>query len=192
MQAILAANDNARSPASGRASYSGDVEWYTPARYIELARQVMGAIDVDPASNDLAQQTVRAATYYTAETNGLDEEWRGKVWMNPPYDRKLIKRFINKMVEEYTSGRCTEAVVLVNNNTDTRWAALLFDNAGAHCFTRGRIRFVSPTRGCPSSLPQGQWFSYFGRHPDKFSSVFREVGHIVTPCNDNIGCAQAS
>jgi hypothetical protein len=33
------------------ASFSGDNERYTLPRYIELAREVMGGIDCDPASN---------------------------------------------------------------------------------------------------------------------------------------------
>jgi len=189
-----AANDNQpRSPAVHLTKNSGDDEWYTPARYIELARQVLGVIDLDPASNLTAQATVKAATFYTEETNGLDKPWNGKVWMNPPYSRNLIGRFIDKIIEEHRTGRCTEAVVLTNNSTDTKWAAVLFQNASALCFTRGRVKFYSPTKGCPSgSLQQGQLFSYLGRRPDRFASVFREVGHIVTPCNDNIGCTQAS
>lgn len=177
------ANDNSR-PAH-RTQFSGDNEWYTPARYVELARTVMGTIDVDPASNDYAQRTVKAATFYTVETNGLDKEWRGKVWMNPPYSRKLIGRFVDKAVEEYRCGRCSEAIVLTNNNTDTKWAATLLENATAICFTRGRVKFESPTRGCPSTLPQGQMFTYLGSNPEAFASVFAICGHVVVPANDN-------
>jgi hypothetical protein len=82
------------------ANNSGNNEWYTPADYIEAAREVMGSIDIDPASNDIAQETVKAAVYYTAETNGLDKEWRGNVWMNPPYASDLIGKFIDKLVSE--------------------------------------------------------------------------------------------
>lgn len=185
MQLPSPSNDNAPSRAAYRTSFTGENEWYTPARYIELARRVLGTIDVDPASNEIAQQTVRATTYYTADTNGLDKEWHGKVWMNPPYSRELIGRFIDKLTGEYQSGRCTEAIVLTHNSTDTKWAASLFGGAEALCFTRGRIRFVSP-KGKFAAPAMGQLFPYFGRRPDRFASVFRDVGHVVTPVNDNV------
>ena len=50
---------------------SHDGEWYTPSRYIESARRVMGSIDLDPASCEKANRTVKAGTYYTVEDNGL-------------------------------------------------------------------------------------------------------------------------
>jgi hypothetical protein len=62
-------------------TYTGNNEWYTPAKYIEAARAVLGSIDVDPASNNIAQRIVGAAKYYTKENSGLDKEWHGNVWL---------------------------------------------------------------------------------------------------------------
>jgi hypothetical protein len=99
--------------------WSGEVEWYTPPDVVEDAREVMGAIDLDPTSNDLAQQVVRAGTYYTAETDGLGQEWRGRVFCNPPYKDGLIDKFVAKLVQEHKAGNVPEAVLLVHSRTDT-------------------------------------------------------------------------
>lgn len=60
---------------------SGENEWYTPAEFIEAARRVMGEIDLDPASSDIAQETVKANKYYTIDDDGLEQEWSGRVWI---------------------------------------------------------------------------------------------------------------
>lgn len=178
---ITASNDNGgKSRTAYRTRFTGNNEWYTPARYVDLARDVMGGIDLDPASNDHAQKTVKAATYYTAETNGLDKEWQGRVWMNPPYSRTLIGRFVGKLVAEHEAGRVREAVVLTHNSTDTAWFGALASAATAFCFTSGRIRFVSPTR--PRAAPaMGQTFTYLGPRPERFAGVFAEIGIPMAP-----------
>lgn len=178
LDAPAVANDN--SPAAYRTSFTGNNEWYTPAKYIDLARQVMGSIDVDPASNDYAQKTVRAAAFFTAETNGLDKEWRGKVWMNPPYSQPEIVHFVDKIVAEVKAGNCSEAIVLTHNSTDTAWFNTLFENADAICFTRGRVRFESPD-GEKAAPAMGQAFTYFGANPEKFTSIFSEIGNVWGP-----------
>lgn len=181
---IVARGDEPTKAALGREintrlnSFSGDNEWYTPARYIEMAREVMGTIDVDPASNNHAQATVRATTFYTEANSGLDKPWGGKVWMNPPYSNPEVQQFSEKVINEYLSGRVTEAVVLTNNSGDTAWHHSMADVATAMCITRGRIKFESPTRAS-NSPAMGQSFFYFGPHIDRFAEVFSEIGRIT-------------
>jgi hypothetical protein len=66
------------------ATLTRDNEWYTAPRYIELARRMMGGIDVDPASHGFSQQWIKAATFYTPAEDGLAQEWRGQVWLARP------------------------------------------------------------------------------------------------------------
>ncbi|XHE12410.1 DNA N-6-adenine-methyltransferase [Agrobacterium deltaense] len=158
-------------------SFSGDNEWYTPARYVDMAREVMGAIDTDPASNQTAQRTVRATTYYTEETNGLDKEWFGKVWMNPPYSNPEVQQFAEKVISEFKAGNISEAIVLTNNSADTGWHRSMQDACTRMCTTTGRIRFESPTRQ-GNSPAMGQSFFYFGDNPGKFKEVFSAIGNV--------------
>lgn len=153
------------------ANNSGDNEWYTPAEYIEAARRVMGSIDLDPASNDYANKTVKATTYYTQDTNGLDKEWFGNVWLNPPYSTTLIKEFVEKL----TNSNINQAVVLVNNATDTAWFKMLVEKAAAVVFTSGRIRFEKQD-GAKGAPLQGQAFVYFGENVDRFIEAFERYG----------------
>ena len=58
---------------------SGNNEWFTPPNIIEAARRTIGRIDLDPASNEQAQQWIQATQYYTKEKDGLIQPWSGNV-----------------------------------------------------------------------------------------------------------------
>ena len=157
---------------------SGDNEWYTPEPYIEAARAVMGGIDTDPASHEEANKVVKATEFFTAEENGLHFEWVGRVFLNPPYEGKLIVQFMDKLDESVDQGVTTEAVVLVNNATETRWFAVLASVSACLCFPTGRIKFWHPRK---ESVPlQGQCIAYIGANTEKFMSEFRQFGIVTT------------
>lgn len=78
---------------------SGDYEYYTPIDLVDAAREVMGGIDLDPASSEKANELIGASHIFTAEMDwdndgrlidlngGLEKDWFGKIWMNHPFAR---------------------------------------------------------------------------------------------------------
>lgn len=157
---------------------SGNNEWYTPSEYIELAREVMGGIDLDPASCERANEVVQAKGYYTAETDGLAQDWFGNVWLNPPYSTELIAKFSEKLVKELP--QIEAAIVLVNNATETEWFCKLVGMARAVCFPNGRVKFYRPD-GTTGSPLQGQAILYYGDSPERFIETFRSKGWCALP-----------
>jgi hypothetical protein len=156
---------------------SGNNEWYTPAAYVEAAHRVMGGIDLDPASSEIANQTVKADTIYTAAVNGLEQEWPVcRIWMNPPYAQPLISQFCERLAVAVEAG--SEAIVLVNNATETAWFQRLGDVCTAICFPRSRIRFLDPL-GNPGAPLQGQAIVYCGPHVAAFVQEFGQYGLAV-------------
>jgi len=160
-----------------RSCLAGETEWYTPAQYVEAARRTMGSIDLDPASNELANETVRAKTYFTEQDSGLERDWEGTVFLNPPFKSDVVAAFVAKLCTEFQAGRVRQAVLLTNNSTDTRWWHRAARTAIAVCFTQGRIRFYNAD-GDSQSPPNGHTFFFFGQTADRFQEQFESIGQI--------------
>lgn len=176
---LLPTKDDIQKAKAHVSHNSGENEWYTPALFIESARVVLGTIDCDPASCELANKTVRASSYYTKENDGLSKRWFGNVWMNPPYAQPLMSQFAEAVSSKYESGEIASAIVLVNNATETGWFQRMLVCASAVCFVKSRIKFIDQ-RGVPSGTPlQGQAILYFGKCVLDFAKEFEKHGKVL-------------
>jgi ParB family chromosome partitioning protein len=163
---------------------SGNNEWYTPNYIIDAARKTMGSIDLDPASSAIANQTVMAKKYYTKEDDGLKQRWFGNIWLNPPYSRSLISQFSSAVINrrhEYD-----QAIVLVNNATETRWFQYLLRYCTAYCIFNGRIKFLGSDGKIGGSSMQGQIILYYGTNLQKFEDNFSTFGILSKPMGESL------
>jgi DNA N-6-adenine-methyltransferase (Dam) len=170
--------DTTSAPQRQEAVFTADAEWFTSAEYIEAAREVLGEIDVDPASHVIAQTTVRAKRYFTVRDDRLAQPWTGRVWLNPPFTKEFVERFINKLVDQVRGGHVVAAVAVTPNFTDTAWWHRAARAASSICLKRGRIRWIAPS-GDECSLWDGQTFFYFGADAARFDAIFGKFGLIV-------------
>jgi hypothetical protein len=151
-------------------------EYYTLSEHIEAARDVLGCIDLDPASCEAANGIVKAKRYFTISEDGLAKNWTGRVWMNPPWG-EAGPLFVRKLLNSYAEGTVAAAVLLVNAHaTDAKWFQPLWDFT--LCFTAPRIRFWQP-EDKQSSPNAGTVFVYFGPDKDTFDTVFSRYGAIA-------------
>jgi phage N-6-adenine-methyltransferase len=159
-QALAAVPDEAFDRAVGEAKADGEVTrsgvmrramdvhyssetdlWSTPQDlYDELHAEFGFTLDVCAIPDN-----AKCPNYFTAEQDGLAQEWRGVCWMNPPYG-DAIARWVEKA---YRSGQEGATVVcLVPARVDTGWW-------WNHCrygeirFLRGRLKFGGGENSAP-------------------------------------------
>lgn len=159
---------------------SSNNEWYTPRKYIEAARTVLGNIDLDPASSAYANETIHADKYYTIEDDGLRQRWDGRVFLNPPYgkDGKESNQALwsRTLIEQYEEGIVLAAVLLVNAVPGNRWFAPLWDFP--ICFPDHRIRFYNES-GEVGQPTHSNALVYLGDDVDTFAEIFSEFGVVA-------------
>jgi hypothetical protein len=175
-------NEIANAGVSGKVNrllhQTGDYEWYSPPPIVDAAREVLGGIDLDPASCDAANTVVQATTIYTEADNGLAQPWRGRVYLNPPYSRPQIDRFCEKFAQHAAAGDI-RGIVLTNNATDTEWFRTLGRVATAFCFLFDRCRYWKPESEAAGTALQGQVIVYVGPDLGAFRRRFRDLGLVL-------------
>lgn len=149
---------------------SSSAEWYTPESIIERTRQLFGgSIQLDPCSNNGEKPNVPAETVFTKNDDGLQREWFGTVYMNPPYGR-VIEDWVEKLCSEYEAGRVQQAIALIPARTDTAWFRRMVNYP--RLFIWGRLQFS----GHENSAPFPSMVVYLGRNLDRFKKAFADMG----------------
>lgn len=123
-------------------------EWLTPPEIIKS----LGPFDLDPCS-PINRPWDTAKKHLTVLDNGLKAEWKGRVWLNPPYGREAAE-WLHKL-SEHGNG-----IALIFARTETE---MFFDHvwnkADALLFFKGRLYFhhvdgkrANANAGAPSVL----------------------------------------
>lgn len=106
-------------------------EWYTPPEIIES----LGPFDLDPCA-PVKPLWQTAKVMYNKNNDGLKQVWNGRVWLNPPYSRPLIEKFVKRLAEH------GNGIALLFNRCDSKmFQDIIFQKATAMKFLRNRIRF---------------------------------------------------
>jgi DNA N-6-adenine-methyltransferase (Dam) len=155
-----------------------DDEWFTPRDVIKAARATLGAIDIDPASHPHPQSWIRARTFYTKADDGLSRPWKGRVFLNPPYSRDLLGRFVAKLLAELKAGNVSAAVLLTNTSSASAWYHDALAACSALCTPRGRVRFERTDEVRTSPRHDSTLF-YFGKDVAAFRAAFEPLGAVM-------------
>ena len=105
-------------------------EWATPNSFVRPLSDAVGGFDLDPASG--AEPEPHADTTYTKEDDGLEQEWFGNVFLNPPFSNK--ERWLEKTLQETNSGNADLVVTVLPVDTSTRWFHNYVTDAICHSF----------------------------------------------------------
>jgi len=159
-------------------------EYYTPEKYIEAARELLGTIDLDPASCAEAQKTVMAHRFFCEADDGLSQEWHGKVWMNPPYGKIGNESsqgiWGQRLISSFNSGNVSEGVMLLRAAVGYEWFEAIWDVLPV-CFVRERLSFSRPGENDDGQSKQGTAIFYVGKRVDEFIKAFSKFGRIILP-----------
>lgn len=181
------------------ASHSCDSpEWYTPTILVEAAREVMGGIDLDPASHEEANTRLQIPRFYSEAENGLQRPWEGRVFVNPPGG--LVGSFWKKALEEWGAARVDQLIWIgysleqlqtLQQCVGSPWTPLDF----SICITAKRIAFVEneakkaeriakllakgKTPNANSSPSHSNYITYIGHRKTTFKTIFARFGQVI-------------
>lgn len=113
---------------------SASDDWPTPQDFFDRLNLEFD-FTLDPCSDE---KNHKCEEFFTATDDGLSKDWRGRVFMNPPYGRQIGKWM--RKAHESAQSTADVVVCLVPARTDTAW---WHDYAmkGEVRFIRGRLKF---------------------------------------------------
>jgi len=123
-------------------------EWLTPPDIIKG----LGKFDLDPCS-PIDRPWDTAKEHYSILDDGLKQDWKGRVWLNPPYGKEASE-WLEKLVYH------KNGIALIFARTETEmFFKHIWSKADALLFFKGRLYFhhvdgerAKANAGAPSVL----------------------------------------
>ena len=113
-------------------------DWQTPIALVSA----LGVFDLDPCAN-CSNPTRLARRGFTLVDDGLEREWIGRVWLNPPYGASA-RVWIARLAQH------GNGIALIPPRLGAKWfhetVLATFDGI---LFHKGRIPFINPDTGKP-------------------------------------------
>ena len=109
-------------------------EWYTPKYVFDALGETF---DLDVANAAIGGAHVPCRESFGAE--GLERQWHGFVWMNPPYGHQRTKMLWLRKFFAHGNG-----IALVPDRTSAPWWQEFAPKADAILFVDGKIKFERP------------------------------------------------
>ena len=161
---------------AGQTHWNSKADWETPPDlFAALDAEFHFDIDVCATS-----ENTKCERYYAPDDDAFFWPWTGTCWMNPPYSRGQIGRWMQRAFEESQKDGC-RVVALVHARTDTRWFQAYGLRAVELRFIADRLRFHHPdmemTRAARSPSPSVVIiFDYYTGVPPLARRMFQENG----------------
>lgn len=143
-------NPQALADVSRRKKYTGHPElgnevdpdtWLTP-RWILTQ---LGSFDLDPCAAINCPDRI-ASKWFTKADNGLEQEWAGRVFVNPPFSNT------GPWIEKH-SGHGNGLLLVPASIESGAWHTWVWPSAKAILFLHGRPRFYNPDGSTTTGRP---------------------------------------
>jgi ParB family chromosome partitioning protein len=168
---------------------SKSVEHYTPIEIVNAAREVLGAIDLDPASCPEANKVVKASDFYDEQTDGFTKPWMGRVFCNPPggkdeNNQSRQKSWWFKFGSEYLNHNMLAGIFIgfsLEMLQTTQIGVPANSGSAADCpicIPSRRLKYWTPGGGTGESPPHASVIVYLGDDLIKFMQIFSKIGCV--------------
>ncbi len=143
-------------------------DWTTPKYLFDKLNQEFN-FECDLAAS---HENALCPDFYTKQNNGLNKDWNGVCWLNPPFGDKSNKMvdWIKKSYNDTLINPNLTVVMLIPARTNNKWWDNYIMKAKEVRFIIGRPKFGDSKHG----LPQPLVIVIFKQHeePTKFSSFY--------------------
>ena len=175
---------------------SNSDEWYTPVYICYAVGDMLGQIDLDPASCEQANSRIQAKHIIGAEHDSLKQDWHAwtkatrpiSIYLNPPGgkvgNQSQAFLFWEKLMELRASSSLEHAIVMafnINQLAITQQSKYHAMTEFPICIPQKRIQFIS-SGGKKNNPAHNNCIVYVPgtvNHSNRFLDIFKHIGAIV-------------